>query len=198
MDFFSDWFEGLLDLDENLELIDKSVEKSPRSDDGGFMSVRVAQDVCYDAGMEGQPTFIILDSGSDASLLPRNYIPDDNQNTGHRLKDCQGNFLGVSGTKKAEIVVKDVDNIDTIMRQECLVNDVTNCLLSLGGLFTKGWNINRTTEGSILLISPHSTLSVPIHYRGSSLAIDCHIRCISEEPAHDMQELETLSVRVLF
>ena len=36
------------------------------------MSVRVAQDVCHDAGMEGQPTFIILGSGSDVSLVPRN------------------------------------------------------------------------------------------------------------------------------
>lgn len=95
------------------------------------------------------------------------------------------NCLDVSGTKKAEIVVKTVDNIDTFFfkRQDYCVSDVTNCILSLGGLFKK----------RIFRISPDIALSIPIHYRGCSSAIACHIRRISDESAHDMQELETAS-----
>lgn len=60
---------------------------------------------------------------------------------------------------------------------------MTNCILSLGGLFKK----------RIFRISPDIALSIPIHYRGCSSAIACHIRRISDESAHDMQELETAS-----
>ena len=39
--------------------------------------------------------------------------------------------------------------------------------------------------------------SIPMYYRGSSLAIDCQIRCIQEEPHHDLAELENVTVRVV-
>jgi len=32
-----------------------------------------------------------------------------------------------------------------------------------------------------MLVSPDGTLSIPTYYRGSSLAIDCQIRCVQEE-----------------
>ena len=123
-----------------------------------------------------QDTFIILDFGSDVSLLPRNYIPDGGAGVGHRLKDCQGNALGVAGTKKAEIIVRDNEDEEAILRQDFLISDVTNCILSLGALMKKGWNIQRTSDIQLMLVSPDATLSIPTYYRGSSLAIDCHIR----------------------
>ena len=196
-DFFYDWFEGRLDLDENLHLIDQSVEQSPRSDDDAMpLVLRVAQSAEQQNCEHVEDTFIILDSGSDVSLLPRSYIPDSSFGATHRLKDCQGNALGVSGTKRAEIVVHDLDETEAILRQEFLISDVTNCILSLGGL-KKGWNIKRNSDEEILLVSPDGTLSIPTYYRGSSLAIDCQIRCIQEEPHHDLAELEDVSVRVV-
>ena len=197
-DFFYEWFEGRLDFDENLHLIDQSVEQSPRSDDDGMpLVVRAAQSEEYQSCEHVENTFIILDSGSDVSLLPRSYIPDSSLGATHRLKDCQGNALGVSGSKRAEIVVHDLDETEAILRQEFLISDVTNCILSLGGLMKKGWNIKRNSDEEILLVSPDGTLSIPTYYRGSSLAIDCQIRCIQEEPHHDLAELEDVSVRVV-
>ena len=197
-DFFYEWFEGRLDFDENLHLIDQSVEQSPRSDDDGMpLVVRAAQSEEYQSCEHVENTVIILDSGSDVSLLPRSYIPDSSLGATHRLKDCQGNALGVSGTKRAEIVVHDLDETEAILRQEFLISDVTNCILSLGGLMKKGWNIKRNSDEEILLVSPDGTLSIPTYYRGSSLAIDCQIRCIQEEPHHDLTELEDVSVRVV-
>ena len=90
-DFFYDWFEGRLDLDGDLQLIDQSLEQSPRSDDDAIpLVVRAAQSVGEVADTV-ESTFIILDSGSDVSLLPRSYVPDNSQGATHRLKDCQGN-----------------------------------------------------------------------------------------------------------
>ncbi len=180
-----------------LQLIDQSVEQSPRSDDDAIpLVVRAAQSI--DGGTDRvEDTFIILDSGSDVSLLPRNYVPGNVHGATHRLKDCQGNSLGVSGTKRTEIVAKDLDSTEAILRQEFLISDVTNCILSLGGLMKKGWNIKREND-NILLVSPDGTLEVPTYYRGSSLAIDCQIRCIQEEPHHDLSELESVAtVRVV-
>ena len=171
-DFFYDWMEGRLDLDEDLQFIDQSLEQSPRSDDDSVpLLVRVAQSV-EETSNVSESTFIILASGSDVSLLPRSYIPDSAHGVFHRLKDCQGNALGVSGTKRAEIVVHDLDSTEAILRQEFLISDVINCILSLGGLMKKGWNIQRTSDSDLLLVSPDGTLSIPTNYRGSSLAID--------------------------
>ena len=195
-DFFYDWFEGRLDLDPELQFIDQSLEQSPRSeDDATPLVVRVAQ--TEDLEAEKETTFIILDSGSDVSLLPRSYVPDNPHGASHRLKDCQGNSLGVSGTKRAEIVVQDLDSSEAILRQEFLISDVTNCILSLGGLMKKGWNIKRANSEELLLVSPDGTLSIPTYYRGSSLAIDCQIRCVQEEPHHELAELEDVTVRVV-
>ena len=105
--------------------------------------------------------------------------------------------MGVSGTKRAEIVVHDMDETEAILRQEFLISDVTNCILSLGGLMEKGWNIKRNGDEDILLVSPDGTLSIPTYYRGSSLAIDCQIRCVREEPHHELEELEDVIVRVV-
>ncbi len=69
-DFFYDWLEGRLDLDGDLQLIDQSLEKSPRSDDDSVpLIVRVAQSIEEFSG-GSESTVILLDSGSDVSLLP--------------------------------------------------------------------------------------------------------------------------------
>ena len=185
-----------MDLDEDLQFIDQSLEQSPRSDDDAIpLLVRVAQSV-NEFSDTVESTFIILDSGSDVSLLPRSYVPDKARGATHRLKDCQGNSLGVSGTKRAEIVVHVMDATEAILRQEFLISDVTNSILSLGGLMKKGWNIKREND-NILQVSPDGTLEIPTYYRGSSLAIDCQIRCIQEEPHRDLSELEDVTVSVV-
>ena len=123
------------------------------------MIVRAAQSADLEVERV-ETTSIILDSGSDVSLLPRSYVPDSPHGASHRLKDCQGNALGVSGTKRAEIVVQELDSSEAILRQEFLISDVTNCILSLGGLMKKGSNIKRNRDEDILLASPAGTLSI--------------------------------------
>ena len=83
-DFFDEWLEGRLDLDEDLQLIDQSLEESPRSDDDSMpLVVRVAQSI-HDSLERVESTFIILDSASDVSLLPRRNIPDNSHGASQR------------------------------------------------------------------------------------------------------------------
>ena len=200
MIFFYDWFEGRLDLDSDLQFIDESLDQSPKSDDGEWMQVRVAQNGELSAS-SGQETFLILDSGSDVSLLPRDYLPDVSTGSGHKLRDCQGNSLGVAGTKKAEILVKDSADDEIVFRQNFLISNVTNAILSLGALLQKGWNLQRADGDRMMLVSPDGTLSIPTYYRGSSLAIDCQIRCVQEEqqegPQPESVEADEAIVRVV-
>ena len=154
-DFFYDWFEGRLDLDSDLQFIDESLDQSPKSDDGEWMQVRVAQSGELPAS-SGQETFLILDSGSDVSLLPRDYLPDVSTGSGHKLRDCQGNSLGVAGTKKAEILVKDSADDEIVFRQNFLISNVTNAILSLGALLQKGWNLQRADGDDVGFSGWHS------------------------------------------
>ena len=39
----------------------------------------------------------------------------------------------------------------------------------------------------MMLVSPDGTLSIPTYYRGSSLPMDCQIRCVQEEPQEGQQ-----------
>ena len=73
-------------------------------------------------------------------------------------------------------MVKDFEDVEAILRQEFLISDVTNCILSLGGLMKRGWNIVRSSEDKLLVVSPDDTMSIPTYKRGSSLAFACHIR----------------------
>lgn len=55
------------------------------------------------------------------------------------------------------------------------------------------FSVLAVSSRNVFFASPDIALSIPIHYRGCSSAIACHIRRISDESAHDMQELETAS-----
>ena len=132
--------------------------------------------------LQGEKSCIILDSGSDVSLLPMSFVADctrtpKNQN----LRDCQGQQLHPSGTKDAELVVNDLEDRQAILRQKFIAGDVTNCLLSLGQLMRRGWTIGKTSESDsgIALISPDEQLNVPVEYKGDSLAITAWLMRVS-------------------
>lgn len=68
-DFFYEWFEGKLDLDQDDSFIAESLDQSPRCDDSEWMSVRVARAETSFPESYGQDTFIILDFGSHVSTF---------------------------------------------------------------------------------------------------------------------------------
>ena len=208
VDFFYDWFEGRYDIDSNLCVIDEDISLSPVSD---AMSVDECLHVRAMISELPEPqherSCIILDSGSDVSLLPMSFVADsDSTSRDHNLRDCQGQKLQTSGTKDAELIVDDISNGQAILKQQFIVGDVTNCLLSLGQVMKKGWTIGKTDEcdSGIALISPDEQLKVPVEYRGDSLAITAFVRCVSDDTdilslPHDAEpQSEPLWVQTVF
>ncbi len=142
---------------------------------------------------QGEKACIVLDSGSDVSLLPMSFLADSGiESKEHNLRDCQGQRLHTTGTKDAELVVSDVSNIQAILKQQFIVGDVTNCLLSLGQMLRKGWSISKTDEceSGLALVSPDEQLKVPVEYKGDSLAITAWVRCVSNSDGPSLVEPE--------
>ena len=194
-DFFYGWFEGRYDIDANLCVIDEDISLSPVSDamevddDEECLYIRAALTEWNEP--QGEKSCIILDSGSDVSLLPLSFLADAGNSTKeHNLRDCQGQRLHTTGTKDAELIVSDVCNMQAVLKQQFIVGDVTNCLLSLGQMLKKGWSISKTSECSsgLALISPDEELKVPVEYKGDSLAITAWVRCVTDDATVEVLE----------
>eukprot|EP00435_Cladocopium_sp_Y103_P031448 s1024_g8.t1 len=74
----------------------------------------------------GEKCFVILDSGSDVSLLPLSYAgavdgPADESQV--RLRDCHGQELKVAGIKTPSLVVEDSDGTQVELGTKFLVAD---------------------------------------------------------------------------
>ncbi len=75
--FFYDWFEGRRDIDSTLCVTDEEISLSPVSDAMSVddcLHVRAAMSEWYEP--QGEKACIILDSGSDVSLLPMSFVAD--------------------------------------------------------------------------------------------------------------------------
>ena len=97
-------------------------------------------------------------------------------------------------------------NMQAVLKQQFIVGDVTNCLLSLGQMLRKGWSISKTDEceSGLALISPDEHLKVPVEYRGDSLSIKAWVRCVTNdievsafEPERNNSESEPLWVQTV-
>ena len=119
--------------------------------------------------------WVILDSGSDVSLLPLHFVADKGSNNNHLLRDCQGGSLAVTGTRYTDLRVEDVSGEEVVLRHEFVVGDVTTSLISLGQLYQLGWKIGDS-DGQLCLRDPSKKVEIPVHYRGKSFALKAHVR----------------------
>ena len=144
---------------------------------------------------ESRQLNIILDSGSDVSLLPESFAPDIlTDDSTYKLKDCQGQKLTVKGLKRAELLLCDEFGEEVLLKQNFVIGQVTNGILSLGQLMKRGWTLpaGNSPSGTVLQ-SPDGSLRLPIEYQGSSLALSAHVRCIQSEET----DVEELSIRAI-
>lgn len=139
--------------------------------------------------------WIILDSGSDVSLLPSRFQPDSKNTKGYDLRDCQGGALKTTGTKSAELLVVDAEGNEVILKHNFITADVKTGIVSLGRLYKQGWSVLPDESGP-MLVSPCSNLRVPVCYRNSSLAIRAHVRCVDlvENQDDDPNILYTMAI----
>ena len=155
--------------------------------------VNVVSPTHGDDGSCGDETaeWIILDSGSDVSLVPTRFVADEGSESQHALRDCQGGALTVTGTRYTDLQVQDLSGEDVILRHQFVVGDVTTSLLSLGQLYQLGWRLHEAQDSEQLcLVDPSRRVEIPVHYRGKSFALKAHVRCIVEEEAVEETEEE--------
>ena len=87
----------------------------------------------------GDGEWVILDSGSDVSLLPSRFQADGSSGLAPSvLQNCQGGSLHTTGVKKAELVATTLDGEEVLLQHEFIVGNVTSCLVSLGQLYQGG------------------------------------------------------------
>ena len=91
--------------------------------------------VAEDGNAEVDEDWIILDSGSDVSLLPNKFQPDLHDSHQHNLRNCQGGSLKTTGSKNAELVVVDSEGDEVLLRHQFITADVKTGLVSLGSLY---------------------------------------------------------------
>lgn len=59
--------------------------------------------------------WIILDGGSDVSLLRTRFVADEGNVFQHALRDCQGGALAVTGTRFTSLQAQDLSVEDVIL-----------------------------------------------------------------------------------
>jgi hypothetical protein len=159
-----------------------SSPSSPTSPATPYVRMVLVQDVdegwMHMSSEDGDSEWVILDSGSDVSLLPARFQADSSLGfTPGTLQNCQGGSLQTSGVKKAELVATTLDGEEVLLQHDFIVGNVTSCLVSLGQLYQGGWTIHKEqSSGNLSLMSPGDEIRIPIEYRNRSFAIKAHVR----------------------
>ena len=134
---------------------------------------------------------IILDSGSDASLLPCDH-PEAGKvssgKTGILLENAQGNQIKSAGMVTAVVDVEQGDCWTApSISESFIVSEATNILLSMGRILKSGWRLeydpqisageqdlgaqHYLTVSSMVLVSPDGRASARIFYKRNSCCL---------------------------
>ena len=135
---------------------------------------------------------IILDSCSDASLLPSSHPQAARVNTGTTgilLEDAQGNPIKAAGMVTAVIDVAQGQDCWTApsISENFIVSDSTNMLLPMGRILKNGWKLEYNPEipegeqtlsaqynitmSSMVLVSPDGKATARICYKRNSCCL---------------------------
>ena len=148
----------------------------------------IENNVVNNVNEQNEEELVILDSGSDVSLLPKRHQRNLDETTlGCKLQNCQGGALEISGTKQAELFVQDREGQGVILQHKFIIGDVQSCIMSLGELYQAGWHIDKDGD-DLSLLPPDDSMRVPVFYKNKSLAIRAHVRCVQEVQQQEEEE----------
>ena len=124
---------------------------------------------------------IILDSGSDATVIPIGMVsagvPSANQSS--YLRDAQGAKIDTEGVRDVSIVLTAVDGSEIVLQDKAHVSSrVDMPLISYGKLLRHGWGIVPEDGRSFLVHS--SGAKVELSFKQNSLLISGVVRMIAE------------------
>ena len=124
---------------------------------------------------------IILDSGSDATVIPVSMISagSASQDQTSYLRDAQGARIATEGVRDISIVLTTVDGVEVTIRDKAHVSNKVDCpLISYGKLLRHGWGI--IPEGGKSFLVHTSGSKVDIGFKQNSLVVSGSVRMISE------------------
>lgn len=121
---------------------------------------------------------IVLDSGSDATVIPSSFAPVGLQlESGSQLWDAQGSQIRTSGYKEVSIELEGVCGERIRVKDRGYFSDkVSQRLLSYGRLLKRGWVINLNGNHEPQLCHQQSGVSVPVNFKNDSLVVEGSIR----------------------
>ena len=153
----------------------------------------IVQEVEENSATETCRRVVILDSGSDVSLLPLSYANDSPDESDVRLQDCQGSSLKTAGQQEATLVVYDAMSGEEIELRFLIGNVHNNCILSLGELYKNGWLLESDGKDQFL-VSPDQQAGIPVIFQRNSFAIEATVCRILQS---DSDEPELFEVRAV-
>ena len=127
---------------------------------------------------------IVLDSGSDATVLPIDFFSAGksvHQQAQTCLRDAQGCPIETHGLREVTFEVLTLSGETVKFKDRGYVSDtVSNPLLSYGKLLRMGWCILSTANGPVLS-HVQTGAQVGVSFRNNSLVVHGHIRAVQAE-----------------
>ena len=127
---------------------------------------------------------IVLDSGSDATVLPA-FMLSSGMGTpspvqASELRDAQGNSIGVSEVRDILFELTTQGGKCVRIKDRAHFSDVVeNPIISYGKLLRRGWGILPSEDGRFLVHS--SGHQIPVQFRNNSLTINGVVRMVRDE-----------------
>ena len=169
--------EYRLDASDDDETIPWNLEPGLASAQTVFKSQHVR------AVKHGTASMVVIDSGADLSCLPLSFAASGRKvmgNSNMRVQDAQGGAMHVTEERVVEFILTDRDSVPVIIKERCIVCDVTQPILSFGRLVKLGWFPCRSSNGDMWLSHASSGVEIPMWFKGFSLAVDATIRRVSQ------------------
>ena len=133
---------------------------------------------------------VIIDSGADVSCLPRmfEYCGKAVKPQPLNVQDAQGSAMQVHQQRLVEFTLVSRSGQPVVLRERCIIADVTQPLLSLGRLIKRGWFPGKDLSG-MWISHDSSGLEIELGFRGNSLTVDATIRRVEADDTATVQSL---------
>lgn len=149
----------------------------------GALCDKVCQDPCRDLHIRGVKEEklwnIVLDSGSDATVLPASYaFAGRGLREEGTLWDAQGNQIATAGCREVQLELQGEEGDVVILSDRVHVSQhVQQPLISYGRLLKRGWTI--TLDDGPKLTHEESGIKVPITFKNDSLMVTGFVRMVA-------------------
>ena len=154
---------------------------------GMFSGVRGSVRAVSIASCDSDPYDIILDSSSDATVLPTSLIHAGvaSNCSGAQLLDAQGKQIGVSDVRDIVFQFHTEDgSLIQIKDRAHFSEAVSHPIISYGKWLRNGWGSTPGDDGSFL--AHYSGHKVPVGFKQNSLVLQGHVRVIASVRAIEL------------